>query len=90
MILQATELSPTQKTAIEELFGRALSDQEAVSLRAFTRQPVGTFEKEAAREKLLDFLSKTERPRPGVSEEELEAAFLESMRSVRPNYTEVS
>lgn len=90
MILQATELSPSQKAAIEELVGRELSDEEAISVRAFTPPPVSIAEREAARDKLLDFFLKTERPRPGVSEEELESAFLEAMHAVRPNYSEVS
>lgn len=34
MILQQAELSPTQKTAIEETLGRQLLDGEAVSLTA--------------------------------------------------------
>ena len=83
MIVQSTELSPNQKTAIEELLGRQLLDQEAVSLRAF--EPLFTPDRQAASEKLRKFLEETTRPRPGVSDEELDAAILEAIRSERPN-----
>jgi hypothetical protein len=45
--------------------------------------------KERATEELLRFLQTPGRPRPTVSDEELEEAITEAMRSVRPNYTPV-
>ncbi len=88
MILETGKLSPSQKETLEELMGRKLLDNEAVVLRAITTPATYSPEQIAARDKLLTFLE-SPRPRPGVSDEEMEAAILEAMRSVRPGYTEV-
>jgi hypothetical protein len=84
MILQSEELSPNQKAAIEELLGRRLLDKEAISVS--TLPPSAMAGRRAAAEKLQKFLEETVRPRPGVSEEELEAAILEAIRSERPRF----
>jgi hypothetical protein len=88
MIVQSEELKPNQKAVIEELLGRQLLEREAVSLSTF-QSPVVSETKERATEELLRFLQTPGRPRPGVSDEELEEAITEAMRSVRPSYTPV-
>jgi hypothetical protein len=85
MIIEAAELSLNQKAAIEELLGRPLSDREAVSLRALPSEK--SSEQKAAAENLIKFLAARKRPRSGISDEELEAAMLEAMRSERPHYS---
>ena len=40
MIHKASDLSSEQRMALESLLGRALSDQEAVSVRAFEPPPL--------------------------------------------------
>ncbi len=88
MILQSEQLSPNQKAAIEELLGRQLLDREAVSLRAFEPPAISETQQRAV-EELRRFLETPGRSRPGVSDEELDAAITEAMRSVRPHYTPV-
>jgi hypothetical protein len=88
MIFETTELSPEQKAVIEELLGRQLLDREAVSLRAFEPPTVSETQQRAV-EELRRFLETPGRPQPGVSDEELDAAITEAMRTVRPHYTPV-
>jgi len=90
MILRAEALSPVQRSVIEQILGRQILEAEAISLRAFEPQAPSTLERQAATEKLRRFLEETDRPRAGVSDEELEAALLEAIRSQRPHYTPVS
>ena len=89
MIIEAAELSPSQKAVIEELLGRQLLDREAISLRPFDAAET-TPGQSAAAEHLRAFL---ERPRPGrradVPDAELDEALLEALRSERPHYTPV-
>jgi len=85
MIIEAPELSQHQKAAIEELLGRPLSGRESISLRTFPAEK--SAEQKAAAENLVKFLAAKQRPVPGVSDEELEAAILEALRSERPHYT---
>jgi hypothetical protein len=85
VIIETTELAPHQKAAIEELLGRPLLEKDAISLRALPAEK--SAEQKAAAENLCKFLAARERPRPGVSDEELEAAILEALRSERPHYT---
>ena len=86
MIVKAEALSPTQKSVIEQILGRQILDAEAISLRAFA-PPAATPERQAAIEKLRNFLDGADRQRAGVSEEECEAALIEALRSERPAYT---
>lgn len=88
MILAKEDLSPTQRETIEQLIGRKLLDEEAISLKAISLERLRDPEREAARQKLLEFLD-SDRPGTATSEEEFEAAYLEAMRSVRPGYTEI-
>jgi hypothetical protein len=87
MIVEAAELSPNQKAAIEELLGQPLFERDAISLRALPAAK--SVEQKAAAENLSKFLAARERRRPGVSDEELEAAILEALRSERPHYTQM-
>jgi len=84
MIIESAELTAQQKTAIEELLGRPLLDRESISVSTISVPT--TAERHAAREKLIYFLNDSGRPRPAVSDEELEDAITEALRSVRPSY----
>lgn len=85
MIIETAELSLHQKVAIEELLGRTLSERESISVRAFPAEK--SAEQKAAAENLVKFLAAKQRPLPGVSDQELEAAILEALCSERPNFT---
>jgi hypothetical protein len=84
MIVQSAELTPNQKATLEELLGRQLLDRDAISVH--TVSVPSAAERLEATEKLREFLQDTKRPIPNCSEEELEDAITEAMRSVRPNY----
>ena len=90
MIVKPEELSAEQRSAIEQILGRQVLEAETISVRAFTVQVPTEAARQAAAEKIRNLLDKPGRPRPEVSDEEFEAAFLEAMRSVRPNFTPVS
>jgi hypothetical protein len=84
MIIETAELTPQQKAAIEELLGRQLRDHDSISVHTVSVPTAA--ERLAATEKLRVFLTDAGRLRPGCSEEELEDALTEAMRSVRPSY----
>jgi hypothetical protein len=88
MILRAEALSPAQKSVIEQILGRQILEAEAISLRAFAPPPVSMPERQAAAEKLRQFLE-GDRPGAGASDEECEAALMEALRSERPAYTQM-
>lgn len=88
MIMQSTELSPSQKAAIEELIGRTLLEDESISLDAFVSREVSDPARQAAIRRLREFL---ERPRRAAgTDAEIDAAITEAMRTGRPGYTPVS
>ena len=89
MIVQVNELTPQQKAAIEELLGRQLLDREQIDVSALD-DPTVAKDRQRAAEELRKFLSTPRKPRPGVSDHELEEAMLEAIRSERPNFRPVS
>lgn len=90
MILSAEALSPEQKSVIEQILGRQIAEAEAISLRAFAPPAKPSAEGQAATEQLRAFLESSDRPRAGVSEEEVEGALLEAIRSERPSYKKMA
>lgn len=89
MILSADALSPAQKSVIEQILGREMLDAEAISLRAFAPPQVTMPERQAAVEKLRNFLEGSDRPRAGVPDEQREAVLLEALQSERPTYKQM-
>jgi hypothetical protein len=81
----ASELSRPVRAAIEDLLGRALSDDEQVSVMAFRAHPAPTGDKRtesAQRLKVaMDALAVKALP---IESEDLEAALDEAMDHVRP------
>jgi hypothetical protein len=91
MLHRVKDLSPEQKIAVEALLSRAVSNEEAVSVRAIAPAAIisSTLSPEQRIEALrqLDrYFAKVDAGRKPVSEEEEEAIFVEAMRSVRPNF----
>jgi hypothetical protein len=93
MLFRAEELTPEQKSAIETLLGRQLSEREEFLLDTYVRpgrilpSTVTDEEREAARQGLRDYFAEIDarRAESGVSEEEEEEIILEALRSTRPN-----
>ena len=94
MLHRVKDLSPEQKIAVEALLGRAVSGDEAVSVRAVAPAAIipSQLSPEARTEALhtLDrYFAKVDSGRKPVSDKEEEAIFIEAMRSVRPNFKPV-
>jgi hypothetical protein len=86
MILNAKELSPDQKMAIEGLLGRPVSEHEMVSVRAFEPQPVSNQRRQEIAEELRQFFAEVDAKRQPVSAKEADDIVNEAMRSSRPHY----
>ena len=90
MIHKAKDLSPDQRTAIENLVGRSISDQEEISLRVL--QPPKDISPER-RQEILEglnaYFARIDAQRQPVSEQEENEIINEALRSTRPNYRPV-
>ena len=86
MIRSATDLTPTEKAAVEILLGRRVQDGEAVSVRTFVQANLSPQERLAIANDLKKYFAELDAPRKPVAESELEDAITEAMRSVRPSY----
>jgi hypothetical protein len=94
MLHRVKDLSPEQKLAVEALLGRAVSNDEAVSVRAIVPATIipsqlSREERAEALQPLDRYFAKVDARRKPVSEEEEEAIFMEAMQSARPNYRPV-
>jgi hypothetical protein len=92
MLYQVKDLSPEQRRAAEMLLGYAVSEDDAVSIKNLGPSTVAP-SKLSPEERIEAWRALNERfektSRPGVSEDEEEAAVNEAMRSSRPNYRPV-
>ena len=89
MLYQVKDLSAEQKRAAEILLGSPVSEDDAVSIKNLG--PSTLFPSKLSPEERVEaWRALNERfttaPRPGVSEEEEDAAVNEAIRSSRPNY----
>ncbi len=78
MLLQAAELSPSQKAAFEELMGRKLLDQETLLLCASAPRGASTPEQRAAMEQRRQLLEAADCSQRRITDEEYEASLLET------------
>ena len=90
MIHKAKDLSPQQKLALESLLGRAISEQEAISIRTLEAPPEMSPER---RREILDSLEahflRVDAQRMPVSGAEADGIIDEALRSTRPGYRPV-
>jgi hypothetical protein len=87
MAYLAKNLSPEQRLAIESLLGRAISEREAITIRAYEpAPPVSDQRRQEIIEGLEANFAALDAKREPVSAKEAEAIFEEAMRSTRPNY----
>jgi len=89
LIHKARELKPQTRAAVEAELGRALKDDEDVSIMAFATHeaPVGEARRQAS-DKLQSHFERVDKERRSVSEEEAETALQEALKKVRPGYRE--
>jgi hypothetical protein len=92
MLYHVKDLTPEQRQAAQILLGRPVAEDEAVSIRIVS-PAIGLPPKLSPQERIEAFKALEERfskmPRPDVTEDEEDAAFVEAMRSVRPNFRPV-
>jgi hypothetical protein len=84
------KLSPATKGALESLIGRALHDNETVSVRTYQAHEAPSGEvREAALDGLKQLFAQTDKQLEDVPKEDQEEAIEEALRSVRPTYRPV-
>jgi len=87
MIHKAKDLSPQQRLALESLLGRAISEQEEISIR--TLQPpqgVSPERRHEILEALRSHFSRIDAQREPVPPEQADDMINEALRSTRPGY----
>ena len=86
-LYNARDLSPEQRRAVESLLGRALNDDEIVSVRASKGSVVKSGltgdARDAAFRDLFELIERTSKRVEGVPEEEIDAAINEAVDYVR-------
>lgn len=83
----ARRLSPLVRSALEQLLGRALGDNEAISVRAYQPHEAPSLEQQRAiAEELRHYFAKIDPKCKDVSESDQEEILDEAIRSVRPGY----
>ena len=83
----ARTLSQPVKSALEQLLGRTLEDNEEVSVRAYLPHEAPSAEKQRARaNELRRLLAESDEKTRTTSESEHEEILDEAIRSVRPGY----
>ncbi len=86
----AKRLSPPVRTALEQLLGRTLGDNEAISVRAYQPHEAPTPKQQrAVSDELRKYFAKIDEKTKDVSEAEQIEVFDEAMRSVRPGYRSI-
>src|SRR6185437_11121345 len=86
MIHKAGDLSPEQKMALERLVGRAISDQDNISIRVLQPSPALPEEKRTEILKNLNsYFSGVDAQRQPVSRDEADEIINEALRSARPD-----
>jgi hypothetical protein len=84
MILQTVELSPNQKTAIEESLGRKLQDQESIVLCGNKLRIASVADRENAAEKMRNQLYLLDQSQRRMSIEDCVAALLDKSENSLP------
>jgi hypothetical protein len=83
----ARTLSPLVRTALEQLLGRTLGDDEAISVRAYQPHEAPSSEQQRAiAGELRQHFARIDEKSKGIPESEQEEILDEAIRSVRPGY----
>jgi hypothetical protein len=91
MLHHVKDLSPEQRRAVENLLGRALEEDESVSIKSIRPSAIipprlSPQERKEAIERLRQYFAQVDAQRKPISDAEEEAIINEALRSVRPNY----
>jgi hypothetical protein len=83
----AKRLSPLVRSALEQLLGRALDDDEAISVRAYQPHEAPSLaQQRALAGELRQYFAQIDPTRKDIPECEQEEILDEAIRSVRPGY----
>jgi len=84
---RAKKLPPPVRTALEQLLGRTLGDNEEISIRAYQPHEAPSVEQQkAVAEELRRLFARIDEKAKGISPGEQEEILDEAIRSVRPRY----
>ena len=79
---KVTELAVDTRHAMEDIIGRSLEEDEAISINVYKPAPTGLARDEASR-RLLARIDKTAQRAQGASEKKIDAAIDEAVDHVR-------
>ena len=83
----ARRLPPLVRSALEQLLGRTLGDDEAISVRAYQPHEAPSLEQQRAiADEMRRHFAKIDEKCKDLSESEQEEILDEAIRSVRPGY----
>jgi hypothetical protein len=83
----ARTLPPPVRNALEQLLGRAISDDEAISVRAYQPHETPPPDRQrAVAGELRHYFAKVDEKTKDIPASELEEILDEAIRSVRPSY----
>ena len=86
MIRNAKDLSPDQRTAIESLLGRRVTEDEEISVRAIHPPALSPQRRKELAEALTKYFAEVDARRKPGSAEEAEEILTEAIQSTRPGY----
>jgi hypothetical protein len=86
MIVSAKDMSRDQRTAVESLLGRPLSDHEAVTVQAFEPPTISDQRRGEIAESLRHYFAEVDASRQPVSAKEADDIINEAMRSSLPGF----
>ena len=86
-LYKARALSPPVRSALEQLLGRALRDNEAISVRAYQpHEAPSQLQQRAIAGELRRYFAKIDEKTKDIPASEQEEILDEAIRSVRPDY----
>ena len=87
MIHKGKDLSPEERVALERLVGRAISDQEDISVRVLqASSEISSARRQEILAELNAFFARVDAQRKPVSAEQANEIIDEALRSARPGY----
>ena len=86
MVHRAKDLSPDQRSAVESLLGRPISEKETVSVSAFEPPAISEQQRQKVAEDLERYFAEVDANRKPVSADAADEIITEAIRSSRPGY----
>jgi hypothetical protein len=90
MIRHAKDLSPEQRTVLEDLLGRPIFADQTISVRAIETPQLSEQERQELLKQLREYFAQVDAGRKSGSPEEGERILSEAIQSVRPSHRPTS